>query len=295
MAAESSRSLLHTWMRVSLPPGRRWAALHALCARRACRRGPELLRLMLALESPKRRATRLPRVTRAERRAAAVALLQMCRSHPHLRGSWRVQSCIARGLALALPPRLSTPRLLRHLLCVEECLSLLSSARKHGEEHGWGSIHRLYPTVDLPLAALCGGAEVAARVSARAFAAFESLFGASCGPPESLTLRDCFVAKYEAGGQAGLAGHVDPSFLSLVMTLNPTAEFDGGGTYFEHADRTVSPEQGDAVCFLGKVFHEGRPITRGVRYVLVLLADRRSQSQAAEMSESDLHTERHVG
>ena len=59
------------------------------------------------------------------------------------------------------------------------------------------------------------------------------------------------------------------------MTLNHTSEFDGGGTYFEHADLHVSPEQGDAVCFLGKVFHEGRPITRGLRFVLVALIDRR--------------------
>lgn len=280
MVVESSTSLLHTWMRVSLPSGRRWAALRALCARRACRRGPVLLQLMLALESPTRRRTRLVRPTRAERRAAAVALLQMCRSHPHLRDSWRVQSSIARGLALALPQRLSTPRLLRHLLSGDECLRLLASARKHGEEHGWGSIHRRYPTVDLPVSALCGGAEVAERVAARAFPAFERLFGASCGPPDSLTLRDCFVVKYEAGGQTGLAGHVDPSFLSLVMTLNPKAEFDGGGTYFEHVERTISPEQGDAVCFLGKVFHEGRPITWGFRYVLVVLVDRRPDAHA---------------
>eukprot|EP00962_Isochrysis_galbana_P009908 scaffold2742_cov130-Isochrysis_galbana.AAC.8 len=156
----------------------------------------------------------------------------------------------------------------------------LVRARKHGEEHGWGSIHRRYPTVDLPVSALCGGAEVAERVAARAFPAFERLFGASCGPSDSLTLRDCFVVKYEAGGQTGLAGHVDPSFLSLVMTLNPKAEFDGGGTYFEHVERTISPEQGDAVCFLGKVFHEGRPITWGFRYVLVVLVDRRPDAHA---------------
>jgi hypothetical protein len=291
----SSPSLLQTWMRVSLPASRRWAALHALCERKPYRRGPVLLQLMLIIESPTRRTTRMLPSTGAERRAAAVALLQICRIHPYLRDSLRVQSSIARGLALALPRRMSTPRLLRRLLSSDECLRLLESARRHGEEHGWGSIHRLYPTVDLPVSALCGGAEVAELVAARAFPAFERLFGASCGPPGSLMLRDCFVVKYEAGGQTGLAGHVDPSFLSLVMTLNQTSDFGGGGTYFEHTGRTVSPDQGDAVCFLGKVFHEGRPVTRGTRYVLVALVDRRPGAHAVLSLQSDLCPQRPAG
>ena len=103
---------------------------------------------------------------------------------------------------------------------------------------------------------------------------FQRVYGERYGPPESLAFRDLFVAKYEAGGQRGLAGHVDTSLLSLVLQLNPTSEFDGGGTHFEHLRRTVAPAQGGAVCFLGKVYHAGVEVTRGRRFVLVALIER---------------------
>jgi len=279
---ETCDDLLCTWLSVRLPASRRWTALSALCARRVGRRDPALLRLLLHLEHPTRRRTRSRErraPTRPERQAAAVALLQLCRHRPELRDSARVQAAIARGLALALPARLSTPQILPQLLSRDECARLLALARAHGAEHGWSSLHRRYPTVDMPVAALSGGPAIAASVAERALPAFERFFGAEYGPPESLVVRDCFVAKYDAEGQAGLGGHLDESVLSLVMTLNETSEFEGGGTYFEHADLHVAPEQGDAVCFLGKVLHEGRPITRGHRFVLVALVDRRPAAE----------------
>ena len=286
MRADGAESPLRTWLRVQLPSTRRWEALHRVCARPICRTHPWLLQLMLWLEQPGRRPTRASfpaqPLTGRERRAAAVGLLQICRHNPTLREGPRVQSAIARAIALALPKRLSTPRLLRGLLSVDECSSLLAAAQQHGQEHGWGSLHRQYPTVDIPVASLRGGAEVTACVRARAFPAFERFFGAPYGPPESLTLRDCFVAKYEAAGQTGLAGHVDASFLSLVMTLNHPSSFDHGGTYFEHIGETFNPDQGDAICFLGKVYHEALPITRGVRFVLVALIDRRANVQEGQ-------------
>ena len=204
-----------------------------------------------------------------------MALLALCRERPALGRSARAQAAIGRGIALALPPNVSAPRLLRGLLSPDECAALLAAAVAHGEAHGWGSLHRKYPTVDLPVAKLRGGGAVVSALQERAFPAFGRFFGEAYGPANALVMRDCFVAKYEAGGQSGLAGHVDASLLSLVMTLSPPGEFEGGGTHFEHAGRTLSPPQGDAVLFLGKVFHEGRPITRGTRFVLVALVDKR--------------------
>ena len=58
---------------------------------------------------------------------------------------------------------------------------------------------------------------------------FGRFFGEAYGPADALVMRDCFVAKYEAGGQSGLAGHVDASLLSLVMTLSAEAADSRGG------------------------------------------------------------------
>eukprot|EP00316_Scyphosphaera_apsteinii_P009360 CAMPEP_0119340934 /NCGR_PEP_ID=MMETSP1333-20130426/101308_1 /TAXON_ID=418940 /ORGANISM="Scyphosphaera apsteinii, Strain RCC1455" /LENGTH=239 /DNA_ID=CAMNT_0007352799 /DNA_START=42 /DNA_END=761 /DNA_ORIENTATION=+ len=235
-----------------------------------------MLKLMLILEQPTRRwRTRAQAVsfTPGRRRAAAIALIKLssklCKPL-----SERMQAAAARGLALALPKRLATPRLVPGLLSTAECTLLLGEAEAYGQVHGWGSLHRKYPTVDLSVAKLPCGESINQLMKERALPAFSHLFGAEYGPPGQLRFRDLFVAKYEAHEQAGLSGHVDASFLSLVMQLNSPDEFEGGGTYFEHSDMLLRPEQGNAAFFLGKVFHEGRCITRGRRFVLVALIDR---------------------
>jgi hypothetical protein len=48
--------------------------------------------------------------------------------------------------------RLSTPHVVPSLLSYEECERVMVEAEAHGVSHGWGSLHRRYPTVDLPLA-----------------------------------------------------------------------------------------------------------------------------------------------
>ena len=93
-----------------------------------------------------------------------------------------------------------------------------------------------------------------------------------CARPGSLVIEDLFVAKYEHGrqGQAGLEEHEDGNAWSFVLPLNPSREYEGGGTEFVRLEgRPVHrPKRGRAVMFSGKNRHRGRPITAGVRYIL---------------------------
>ena len=239
----------------------RWAALDALCARASRLPPAAILELVRRVEQPAAYSQR-------ERRAAAIALARL---HPKPPDAERTQAALARGLALALPRRLATPRVRRALLSAAECDALVAQATAHAAAHGWGSMHRKYPTTDISVADLACGAAVRAALHARALPAFAA-YGAQFGPASELRFRDLFVAKYDAdaaGGQRGLDGHIDCSFLSMVLQLNPTADFEGGGTRFEHRDLVVRPEQGDGVLFLSKLYHEGVPIRSGTRYILV--------------------------
>ena len=77
--------------------------------------------------------------------------------------------------------------------------------------------------------------------------------------------------RYDASAQASLPTHTDQSLLSFTIALNDPSEYVGGGTYFRGIDRAVDvPAAGHAVLFPGKVEHGGHPITKGVRYIIVL-------------------------
>jgi len=250
-----------------------------LCDRLAPRlRACHLLRLIMLIEQPTRRTTRLSTSIASDRvrRAAAVALHRLAGASRVARGATlaRLHHALGRSLALALPRRLATPRIVDAVLTPAECAMIVGEVRTHAARYGWGSLHRRYPTCDLPVNALPCGARVHAALEARTFGAFGELFGAAYGPARQLRFRDLFVAKYEARGseQRGVGGHVDASLLSFVLPLNN--DFDGGGTYFEHVRLLARPPVGSAVLFMGKVYHEGVAVTRGVRYVLVGLVDR---------------------
>jgi hypothetical protein len=90
-----------------------------------------------------------------------------------------------------------------------------------------------------------------------------------------LAFRDLFFVKYEAapGTQSSLDVHRDGSLLSFNILLNDPSEFDGGGTYFEAAQRTITIKQGDMLCHSGQLLHGGHMITRGKRFILVGFID----------------------
>ena len=79
-----------------------------------------------------------------------------------------------------------------------------------------------------------------------------------------------------------MGGHVDESHLSFVLQLSESGEFEGGGTRFEREPRVLTPGRGNALIFLGRVWHEAVPITRGERFVLVGLLNRRAGEEEEE-------------
>lgn len=90
---------------------------------------------------------------------------------------------------------------------------------------------------------------------------------------ESLWLRDMFLVKYEDGAQKSLSLHRDASDFSFVLHVNPLDEFDGGGTYFQKINHTVTLAPGQCVIFSGKDLHSGVEITRGRRLIITGFID----------------------
>ena len=86
-----------------------------------------------------------------------------------------------------------------------------------------------------------------------------------------LHVHDCFLVRYDASKQSSLPTHTDQSLLSFTIALNDPSEYEGGGTYFRGLGRAVdAPAAGHAVLFPGKVEHGGQPISKGLRYIIVL-------------------------
>ena len=79
-----------------------------------------------------------------------------------------------------------------------------------------------------------------------------------------------FVVRYSMGGQRELKEHHDSSAYSVTVCLND--DFEGGGVYFPRQKRFFPhKEVGKMLLHPGRMthLHCGRPITRGVRFVLV--------------------------
>lgn len=283
----TSAASLRAWLHGPGTKAHRWMALDDCCS---AAQGKAQLKLQLRLASIIERSEVWPLKLR---RRAAVALLRLC-SAGAPPDSARLQQAMARSLALALPRDLATPRVVP-LLEPDECASLIDEARAHGRAHGWQSLHRKYSTVDMPVSLLPSGEQLERLLRLRALPLFAKLFGEQYGPASSLEfvhgsgLPGLFVVRYACGAaehaqqgvsQRGLAGHVDESICSLVLTLSEASEYSGGGTRFERSSPPVlKPDRGSAVLFLGKCWHEGVAITSGERFVLVGLVNRRPNAR----------------
>lgn len=75
--------------------------------------------------------------------------------------------------------------------------------------------------------------------------------------PDSSKLRvvDAFVVKYDAaGGQKELKPHRDGSVISFNIALNPSSEYEGGGTWFQSLGRSLKLEQVRGAYTIGLFF-----------------------------------------
>lgn len=88
-------------------------------------------------------------------------------------------------------------------------------------------------------------------------------------------LRDAFVIKYSPDTQASLALHNDASMVSGIVKLNST--YTGGETFFPRQNfSNINTEVGKMIWWPGQVTHghEGRKVTSGTKYSLVIWTSR---------------------
>jgi len=171
----------------------------------------------------------------------------------------------------------ATPRVfvsLRPLLPKPTCERYIAAAEAWATRSGGWTTSRHYAvaTTDIPLTSL-----------PELLPSFNEALGtlllpalSACYPevaPLASRLRvlDCFLVRYDANRQASLPVHTDQSLLSFTIALNDPTKYEGGGTFFRGLGRAIdAPAAGHAVLFPGKVEHGGHPISKGVRYIIVL-------------------------
>jgi hypothetical protein len=140
---------------------------------------------------------------------------------------------------------------------------------------GWQkSRHSLYPTTDLNLVVDPFTAEareyIGHRLDARLAPLLERVFGIT---PGAIRANDMFVVRYDAEVQPFLALHTDDSDISFNVLLS--SDFEGGGTQFWNRLQNapfayVKPKQvGQVLVHSALIQHEGMPVTKGVRHILV--------------------------
>ena len=86
--------------------------------------------------------------------------------------------------------------------------------------------------------------------------------------------------RYDADGMNSLAVHQDTTDFTFTISLNPLAEYEGGGTVFpdlraegqgdDFETMVVRPDVGCVASFPGRLRHGGNAITSGYRYIIPL-------------------------
>ena len=82
-----------------------------------------------------------------------------------------------------------------------------------------------------------------------------------------------FIVRYKFGEQTKLSPHHDSSAYTTNIALNTAGvDYEGGGCKFIYKNFTITDnEKGYAILHPGKIshYHEGLPITKGTRYILI--------------------------
>ena len=162
----------------------------------------------------------------------------------------------------------------RPLFTAQECQSIIDEAEDvcANRVGGWTTKrHGNYPTTDIPIVELPGTMEfLREALYTRVYPLLREQFQQFLPDGRSLRVADGFVVKYDAdGGQSELKPHRDGSVLSFNIALNPAADFEGGGTWFQSLQDAVKIDQGEVCSHASGVLHGGHGITSGKRYILV--------------------------
>ena len=92
------------------------------------------------------------------------------------------------------------------------------------------------------------------------------------GISKAIGLNELFrFYRYQAGqefkrhrDQSYIRNDIEASYFTFMICLN--VNYDGGETTFNNL--TIQPKQGTALIFLHDLEHEGRPMRKGIKYIL---------------------------
>jgi len=155
------------------------------------------------------------------------------------------------------------------LLTEEECAFYLASFIRDVEKFGGFELdrHKNYPTTDKRVEPDWETFEkLKDLVNGKIVHIFAKMF--DIPDPLTITVEELFFVKYEyaENTQKHLDIHQDGSEMSFVIALNDN--YTHGGTHFIMTDEHAKLKTGECVFFSGKQYHEGMPISSGVRYIL---------------------------
>ena len=196
------------------------------------------------------------------------------------------------------------------ILAHSECKWIIEEAEKHALKSTWSSNrHYSVPTTDIPLHEIPSvlkwfQSSLQSKLRKLLHDQFLEEFD---GDINSIYINDLFIVKYDAtfddensnnctsvrerdtdtwhwsskkieiddmcikSHRRFLPLHYDQSTHSIVIALNSSSEFSGGGTYFSDLREVVSLDEGCMLSFCGnKLLHGGEPITSGVRYIMTM-------------------------
>jgi len=120
------------------------------------------------------------------------------------------------------------------------------------------------------------------RLRTRLFPMLHSLYPEAIPSADVLRCHDAFISRYDADGMASLEVHQDTTDFTFTIALNPSSDYDGGGTVFPNVrpadapadepfrDMVAAPDCGCVASFCGRLHHGGNAITRGTRYIIPL-------------------------
>ena len=153
-----------------------------------------------------------------------------------------------------------------------ECDAIVQEAEDVASRVRWTTNrHGNFPTTDLPIVELPQTLSFLRQsLVERIYPLLQSQFGSYLPEADRLRVADGFVVKYDAaGGQTELKPHRDGSVISFNIALNPSADFEGGGTWFASLNDAIKIEQGEIVSHASSLLHGGHGISAGKRYILV--------------------------
>lgn len=155
------------------------------------------------------------------------------------------------------------------LITHDECAWYLTSFLNDVEKFGGFEIdrHKNYPTTDKVLTEEWESfPKLKDLVNNKIVNIFANMF--DIPDPLTISVEELFFVKYEysENSQKHLDIHQDGSEMSFVLALNDT--YTHGGTHFIMTDEHTKLKIGECVFFSGKQYHQGMPISSGIRYIL---------------------------